>query len=195
MFGFLDESGAPGKAMNKNDYLLLSLVIFDSEEYLWYVERLVANLREKLKLPENYEFHCSRNSTHVQREFVKLLSEIDFSFIVIAIKKDNCARTASFDKIAKLLIREICARFDSLKIEMDSNLTLYHGLRKIIRERSLKSIKLRQNKSHSSAYLQIADYIANISSRKIKGSDRFTKWFDGISRKAITLIVVDRNKK
>ena len=73
MFGFLDESGAPGKAMNKNDYLLLSLVIFDSEESLWYVERRVADLREKMKLPENYEFHCSRNSTHVQKKFVKLL--------------------------------------------------------------------------------------------------------------------------
>ena len=78
---------------------------------------------------------------------------------------------------------------------MDSNPTLYHSLRKIIRERNLKTIKLRQNKSHSSAHLQVADYIANISSRKIKGSDRFTKWFDGISRKAIALIVVDRNKK
>ena len=194
MFGYLDESGAPGKAINKNDYLLLSLVIFDSYESVCNAEQQVFALRDRMTLPIDYEFHCSRNSINVQKNFVKLLSRIDFSFITIALKKDDRIKTASFNKLAKLMIKEICTRFEILKIEMDSNPTLYHCLRKVVREQNLKGIKLRQNKSRSSVHIQIADYVANISSRKIKGSDSSNKWFDSISGKTIAFVVIDNKK-
>ena len=195
MFGYLDESGSPGRAMNDNDYLLLSLIIFDSEESLLDAEGQIETLKEKLKLPADYEFHCSRNTTYVQRNFIGLLSKIDFSFITVAIKKDDFVKTASYDRIAKLLIGEILMRYDNLKIEMDSNPTLYKSLRKIVRERNLKKIKLRQNKSSSNVYIQIVDYVANLSHRKLKKSTYSEEWYNSISDKMLSFIKIDDNKK
>ena len=83
MFGYLDESGAPGKATKPNDYFLVSLVIFANELARDYAIKNIENLRSKLNLPEDYEFHCSRNTNRVQNAFVELLSELDFSFITI----------------------------------------------------------------------------------------------------------------
>ena len=61
VYGFMDESGAPGKAAYRGDCLLVSLIIFASEDTKELGASKVGALREKLKLPENYEFHCSSN--------------------------------------------------------------------------------------------------------------------------------------
>lgn len=53
---------------------VVSLVLFDSEESRDKSIAAIDNLREKLRLPDDYEFHCSSNSTRPQTEFLKLLS-------------------------------------------------------------------------------------------------------------------------
>ena len=107
IFGYIDESGAPGVASRKNDYLVASLVIFKSEETRDKSIEKINSLREKLRLPEDYEFHCSSNSTRPQSEFTKLLSTLDFLFITIAIRKNDFRKTASYVKLSGLMMDEI----------------------------------------------------------------------------------------
>lgn len=141
MFGYIDESGAPGTANHSKDCLAASLVLFDSEESRDKGIAAIEKLRAKLKLPDDYEFHCSSNSTRPQTEFLKLLSCIDFRFITIVIHKNDFKKTASYARLSRLVIDEIEKRFPEIKIEMDSNHTFYTELRKRIKERKLHYVK------------------------------------------------------
>ncbi len=125
IFGYIDESGAPGVASYKNDYLVASLVVFESEEDKNKSIKTINKLRGTLRLPEEYEFHCSSNSTRPQTEFIKLLSSLNFRFITIAIRKNDFRKTASYVKLSTILIDEITKRFPEIKIEMDSNPIFY----------------------------------------------------------------------
>ena len=50
IFGYIDESGAPGVASRKHDYLVASLVIFESEESRDKSITKINNLREKKQI-------------------------------------------------------------------------------------------------------------------------------------------------
>ena len=187
MYGYSDESGSPGTANYENDCLLIALVIFESEQDRDEAENAISGLRTTLRLPIDYEFHCSRNTTRVQEAFVKLISRLKFRFIVVNIWKNNDERYATYERISALLIDEIQARFSDIKIEMDTNPALRIQLKKRIYERGLTKIKLREQRSKSCCQIQIADYVANIASKYIKNSKKGSKWFDLIANKAIVL--------
>ena len=185
MLGYIDESGAPGVASYSKDCLLVSLVLFESEESRDKAITAIDNLREKLHLPEDYEFHCSSNSTRPQTEFLKLLSSLDFRFITIAIHKNDFKKTASFARMSNLLIDEIEKRFPEIKIEIDSNPTLYTEFRKRIRERKLKYVKIRERNSRHSRLIQVADYVVNISAKKVKNTPKARDWYNLIAKKVL----------
>lgn len=190
MFGYIDESGAPGVATYNKDCLVVSLVLFDSEESRDKSIAAIDNLREKLCLPDDYEFHCSSNSTRPQTEFLKLLSSLDFRFIAIAIHKNDFKKTASCSRMSSLVMDEIQKRFPEIKIEMDSNPILYTEFRKRIRERKLKYVKVRERNSRNSQLIQIADYVVNISAKKAKNTPKAREWYNSISKKVLAFIEI-----
>ena len=51
MFGYLDESGSPGKANKLNDYFVVSLVLFDNDLACRRAIGDIDNLRINLNLP------------------------------------------------------------------------------------------------------------------------------------------------
>ena len=190
IFGHIDESGAPGVASHKNDYLVASLIIFESEKTRDESISKINNLKEKLRLPEDYEFHCSSNSTRPQAEFTKLLSALSFRFITIAIRKNDFRKTASYVRLSKLMIDEIEKRFPEIKIEMDSNPTFYAEFRKRIRERNLKKIKIRERNSRHSRLIQVADYVVNFSAKKAKNTPKSREWYSFIAKKVLAFIEI-----
>ena len=190
IFGYIDESGAPGVANRKNDYLVASLAIFESEEARDKSIARINNLREKLHLPEDYEFHCSSNSTRPQTEFTKLLSTLNFRFITVAIRKNDFRKTASYVRLSSLMIDEIEKRFPEIKIEMDSNPTFYAELRKRIRERNLRKVKIRERNSRHSRLVQVADYVVNFSAKKAKNTPKSREWYSFIAKKVLTFIEI-----
>lgn len=190
MFGYIDESGAPGVATHPKDCLLVSLVLFDSEESRDKSIAAIENLRAKLHLPEDYEFHCSSNSAKPQAEFLKLLSTLDFRFITVAIHKNDFKKTASYTRMSALVMEEIGKRFPEIKIEMDSNPTLYKEFRKRIRERKLRYVKVRERDSRQSRLIQVADYVVNISAKKVKNTPTAREWYSKISKKVLAFIEV-----
>ena len=190
VFGYIDESGAPGVASYSKDCLLVSLVVFESEEKRDKGLAAIGVLHNKLHLPEDYEFHCSSNSTRPQTEFMKLLSQLDFRFITIAIHKNDFKKTASYARISALLMDEIAKRFPEIKIEMDSNPTLYKELRKQIRERNLGRVKIRERNSRHSRLVQVADYVVNISSKKAKNTPKARELYNAIAKKVLAFIEI-----
>ena len=190
MFGYIDESGAPGVATHNKDCLLVSLVLFESEEARDKSAKSINNLRAKLNLPDDYEFHCSSNSTRPQTEFLKLMNALDFRFITVAIHKNDFKKTASYSRISNLVIDEIEKRFPEIKIEMDSNPTLYAEFRKRIRERKLNYVKIRERNSKHSSLIQLADYVANISAKKAKNTPKARDLYGIITKKVLAFIEI-----
>ena len=190
MFGYIDESGAPGVATHNKDCLLVSLVLFESEEARDKTIKSINNLRSKLNLPDDYEFHCSSNSTRPQTEFLKLMNTLDFRFITVAIHKNDFKKTASYSRISNLVIDEVEKRFLKIKIEMDSNPTLYAEFRKRIRERKLNYVKIRERNSKHSSLIQLADYVANISAKKAKNTPKARDLYSIIAKKVLAFIEI-----
>ena len=190
IFGYIDESGAPGVATYPKDCLLVSLVLFDSKESCDKAISTIDKLHEKLRLPDDYEFHCSSNSTKPQTEFLKLLSTLDFRFITIAIHKNDFKRTASYVRLSSLIVDEIEKRFPEIKIEMDSNPALHAELRKRTKERKLKNIKIRERNSRHSRLIQVADYVVNVSAKKVKNTPRAREWYGLIAKKVLAFIEI-----
>ncbi len=189
-YGYIDESGSPGVASYNRDCLVVSLVVFDNAEDRDRGTEAIEELCQRLRLPDDYEFHCSSNSTRPQAEFLKLLPDLDFRFITIAIHKNDFKRTASYSRMSSLLMDEIEKRFPDIKIEMDSNPILYAELRKRIRERRLSGVKIRERNSRSSRLIQAADYIVNISAKKAKTTPRSREWYTVIAKKVLAFIEI-----
>jgi len=190
IYGFIDESGTPGALKYSGECFLVSLVLFDSEEHRDQSRDSIEKLREKLHLPEDYEFHCHSNSTKPQTEFLKLLSTLDFKFITVAIHKNSHKKTASYSRISELLIAEIEKRFSEIKIEMDSNPMLYAEIRKELKKKKLKYVKIRERNSRHSRLIQVADYVASISAKKVKNTEKSQEWYKTISKKVLSFIEV-----
>ena len=190
MFGYIDESGVPGIATYPRDYFVVSLVIFRSEEDKNNAVKLMENLRERLKLPVDYEFHCSHNSTRVQDEFLKILSRMNFRFITIGIKKDSNKKTASYNRMAQLIIEEIIKRFDQISIEMDKNPALFSEIKNIRKSRRIKGLSIKERNSRGNQLIQVADYVVNISAKKIKNTAKSKTWYSHISNKLLAFIEI-----
>ena len=190
MYGPLDESGAPGVKCKNNDYLVVSLIVFDAMDDKDAAETKIADLRKHLKLPEDYEFHCHNNSTKPQQEFINLLSRLNFRFITIAIRKDFSKKTASYKRISELLVPEIQKYFPSIKIEMDSNPILFAELKRSLKINKLTGAKIRQVDSRKSSIVQMADYVVSISSKKVKNTPKATEFYPKIAKKMLAFIEV-----
>jgi hypothetical protein len=189
-YGYLDESGAPGFAINAAEYLVVSLVLFDTKEAAGKCAEEIGRLREELKLQENYEFHRSRNTSRSKEGFVKLMSRSDFRFITIAIKKTRVKSHASYPAIARLLAHELGDRFSELRIEMDSNPVLHSEIKKALRVQRLHHIRVKQVKSHTNNLIQLADYVVNLSAQKAKGTPRAAEQFRPIAKKQLVFLEV-----
>lgn len=190
IYGYIDESGSPGVANNSNDYLLASLVIFSSEKNRDASVIKIDRLCKKLSLPDNYEFHCSSNSTRPQAEFYNLLALLNFRFITVAIRKNDFRKTASYSRLSALLIAEIEKHFSEITIEMDSNPTFYAALRKQTRARNLRGVKIRERSSRSNRLIQVADYVANISSKHLKYTAKGQTLYAKIAKKVVSVVLV-----
>lgn len=169
IYGFIDESGSPGVAINNSDYFLVSLVLFNSKTEVKKAELAIARLKERLGLSDDYEFHFSKNSSLSRRCFVELLSRLNYRYVIVFIKKNNERANASYERIAKLLLDKVCTlKLGEVKIEMDTNPLLYVELKKELKKHNMEGVRIRQVKSHTSVGIQVADYITGLSGKKMR---------------------------
>jgi len=176
MLGFMDESGSPGVANSEEDFLVASLVIFESREAADKCSASIERLRKRLKLADNYEFHHSRNSNRVRDAFVELIHNFEFRIITISIKKSGWRSHASYQNLAMYLVREIVARYETMKILLDSNPILYKELEHQFKV-AKSNISAKMVSSQSDNLVQLADYVVALTSRKLKGSAKAIKQY------------------
>ena len=188
MYGYLDESGAPGMATNTNDFLVASLLVFPNKEAAEKCSASINRLRARLKLKESYEFHRSHNSKTTQAAVIQLLSTLDFKFITIAINKNQSHSHASYNKLAKLLVREIAANFKKGKIYLDSNPVLLTKLKYHAKIAKLYGIKFSEVKSDKDNLIQMADYVVSLSSHKARNTAKSDANYRAIAKKQLIFV-------
>ena len=185
-YGYMDESGAPGVAKNTHDYFLVSIILFSNIKILTSCAKSINNLKFRLKLPDNYEFHRKKNSPKIRSEFEHLLSSLNFSFVTIAIKKDDFRNTATYRQMAQLVIENLSSHAPSIKLIMDINPLLHQELIKQSKFKKSFSIRIAEVKSHKEPLLQLADYVANICHGKLKNNPKSKSIFAKIAKNQLT---------
>lgn len=190
IFGFIDESGAPGVATNDNDFLVVSVVLFQDEKEMENCNCEMDALRQELHLTSDYEFHCSRNNSRAQNAMFDLMARLNFKFITIAIKKNQTKSYASYRRVAELLVYELASRYQSVKLLMDTNPILLKELRSELRASSLEKRSVKEIKSHADNLVQLTDYVVNVCAKKAKGHASGLAQFRLIAAKSLTFISV-----
>ncbi|HPW05956.1 MAG TPA: DUF3800 domain-containing protein [bacterium] len=90
MLVFIDESGDSGLKIEKGSsrYFTIGLLVFEDNEEALNCDQRIKSLKKELGLPENYEFHCKRNSDKVRRAFLVAVSPYNFFYYGIVINKN-----------------------------------------------------------------------------------------------------------
>lgn len=153
-----------------------------SEELL---EHELRSLKSALGVTENYEFKFSRCKDSFKKEFFRVLTQLPIQYKAIIVDKRNISVPALRSE-AKQLYCELVRRllYDNDPLLQKSTLTLDEATAKVHHQefhRMLKASlsknlvqKLRQQRSHRNAMIQIADMIAGSIFRKFeKGDDTY----------------------
>ena len=153
----------------EGDYLCLAIVIFLSMGKRNEAEKIVKEKRKLLNLKSDYEFHYSRNSVLVKKEFSKTIKSLDYKSYIVKIKKTTNKKDASYKILAQQMIKKLEKDYHELKIFMDDNPILFKEL-KIASKDSSAKYSIKQIKSKNCDLIQVADYIVSEKLHKIKKS-------------------------
>jgi len=188
MFGYMDESGAPGISNAPNDYLVVSLVLFANKDVTDKCSKSIDRLRKRTSLPDTYEFHYSRNNNRARDAMIKQMSNMDFKFITVAIRKSSARKLASYSNVAELIVTELARQTKNAVVLLDSNPVLCSKLKKQVKTSGLQGIKFKQAKSRSDNLIQLADYVTAICTKRAKNPRKSFPVFNSISKKQLAFL-------
>ena len=189
MYGFMDESGSRGVAINHYDFFFVCLVIFKSKKSCQIAIKKIGRVVERLGLAEDYEFHSKSNAARPKAEFLDLISRLDFQAIIVALKKNDFRESASYRRITEIIVEEMRVRFSDLRIDMDRNPQLYSEMMKTKKRLGWKGIKIVQCDSKKSRLIQVADYVAHVAMKKAKNSPKEKVNYELISDKVLEFVI------
>ena len=121
MLGYADESGEPGIKKNDNDYFVFCVVLIKNREQALDISNAINGFRRELGLSLDHEFHYSTDSKKTREEFAKFINTLNFQFINVAIKKDRYRKTASFVRMAELVLDLLDKHNLNAQVVMDTN--------------------------------------------------------------------------
>lgn len=185
MLIFIDESGDTGRKTEKKSSALfvVSMVRFNDAEEAQRCDQAIDSLRQQLTLPSDFEFHYSRNTDRIRKEFLKEVSKFKFRVKTLAIDKEPSIlygegfnNKDSFYKYACRLLLESAkgvVKDATVVIDRRGSKSFQLEMKQYINKKfdnGLKMIKkVKQDGSHKNNLLQVADYFASISNRKLCG--------------------------
>lgn len=184
MLAFIDESGDTGRKTNKGSsaYFVVSIVLFLDNDTAIQCDKRIDLLRSELNKSSDFEFHYSRNSANVASAFVDAVLPYDFVIFSVAIDKDPGKLYGngfnvkdSFYKYAcHMAISNALPALDNAVVVVDKSgsATFQQSLAKYLKAKfnttSLKIKKVKQQDSKKNNLLQLADYAASITNRKLQ---------------------------
>lgn len=168
---YVDWSGDPGFKFKQGSSELLVIATLMTDEELSLNE-----LRSRLSLPENYEFHFAKTNRHIREHFKNFINnEIEIpSVVVLRAKKQQLSKDVREKKGEQIIADMITQCVINLPSELLNNSTLYYDgekeqlsfkntLRSTLSDTLPQDIFLRAVKAVSASRndgLQIADMIA-----------------------------------
>ena len=190
MLAFVDESGDPGRKITQGSslYFVVALVIFDDHDEAGRCDLRIDALRQQLHLSPSYEFHFSHNSKRIHEEFLEAVQEFSFSYHVFALNKDperlygegfnhksslyKFTVRKSFENASPYLDNAIVVVDRSGDRKFRDELATY--LRKRVKSDDGRSLikKVKIQRSDGNNLLQLADYVAGVSHRALRGEPR-----------------------
>lgn len=189
MLGYADESGEPGVRKSKHDYFVFCIVLLKDKKQVSMIEKQIMDFRLKNGLLEDHEFHYAKDSKKLRLAFAKFLAELDFGFLIVSIKKDNTRTTASFARMASLVLSLFSKHGIDARVLMDINPKLFKELR-CQKKKFTMDLHFAERKSQSSDLIQVADYVAAIYTRALKHPQdkSILQFYSLISKKQIDSI-------
>lgn len=185
MLVFIDESGDPGLDVEKgaSKFFVVALVVFEENEEAENCDKRIELLRSELRLPEDYEFHFKSNSKRVRTAFLEAVAPYSFFYFGIVLNKDPKKLWGEGFKTTESLYKYACGLvFQNAKpylkgatvtIDRSGRKQFRSELRRYLRkkvniERSVVK-KVKSQRSSGNNLLQLVDYVAGVTNRKVLG--------------------------
>lgn len=113
MLVFLDESGDPGRKIDRGSSLFftVALVVFNDRDEATRCDERIRLLRSELNLPGSYEFHFSENSHRVRCAFLEAVAPYDFFYHAFVLNKDPDRLFGKGFDHKESLYKYVCGRY------------------------------------------------------------------------------------
>ena len=191
MLAFVDESGDTGrKILNRSSrYFVVAVVVFRDNDAARSCDYAIERLRHSLNLPARYEFHYAENPAKVKEAFLKAVSAHRFDYYTFVIDKATTDATSMetvfsegmyefavrrvFEIAKPRLMRNISVTIDERGGKRFRNEIAAHLRNRIIDDAGNALIgKLNMRRSSGDNLLQLADYVAGVTNRVLRGQTR-----------------------
>ena len=195
MLAFVDESGDTGrKILNRSSrYFVIAVVIFHDNEDARACEHAIQRLRHSLNLPARYEFHYAQNHRRIKEAFLKTVSSHRFDYYTFAIDKGTInaaglrmvfsegmykfAARRVFEIAKPCLTQDISVIIDEIGGKRFRNDLVAHLRNHIIDDAGNALIgDVKIHRSSGNELIQLADYVAGITNRSLRGSRQETDY-------------------
>ncbi|HEU5080472.1 MAG TPA: DUF3800 domain-containing protein [Opitutaceae bacterium] len=193
---FIDESGDVGLKIESGSspYFVVTLVVFQNEASARSADNTIANLRTRMGVSENFEFHFSKISNKHRLSFFKEVNGIEFSYYSIVINKRGLTGPGfsvkeSFYKYAcKLVLTNAAAALRESTVVLDGcgsrefKRELCGYLRRAVNNPAAEFVaikKLKLQESHRNNLIQLADMVCGAVGRSFSDrpdKDEYRKW-------------------
>lgn len=176
MLIFADESWDAWFDFKKHSSLLFTIwiVLFEEHEEAIQCDEAINELRKELKLPENYEFHYTKDSDRIKEAFIKKVAPFNFFYYWLVINKTLL--DANNFNMNEPFYKYVCAlTFENIKqiiheatvvIDWSYWKKFENKFQKYLKDRinawssyRIKKVKMQDSKKNN--LLQLADYIAS----------------------------------
>ncbi len=189
MLAFIDESGDPGRKIDRGSsaFFTVAMVTFEEKEVAAACDERINLLRFELGLRKDYEFHFYSNSRKVRLAFLEAVLPYEFFYHAFALNKDPARLYGQGFNFKGPLYKYVCGLvFENAKPyladatvvidksgdrEFRNQLAAY--LRRKMKETGTNPIhKIKMEESRTNNLLQLADYVAGVTNRYVsKRSD------------------------
>ena len=157
---FIDESGTV--SLRDKRPFVVAMVIFDSLDKVYGMQEKIRRFRERNNIPQDYEFHYSRNAKVKKEKFTGFIKREVEKYRIFKVRKNG--ERDIYSGIVEMMV-SCFSKQEKHNIRLDDNPQLFKALRTKLREEKVKA-KIVQEESRRNDIIQIADYLAGIASEE-----------------------------
>ena len=194
MLAFVDESGDPGRKIERGFYrfFVVAVVTFEDNDEAQACDDRITRLRDELHVSPGFEFHFSDNTNRQREAFMRAVTRFGFSYHVFALNKDRSVLTGpGFEHKESLYKFAARMTFENAKPHLDAATVIIDRsgdarfrdelatyLRRRINDRDgpIRIRKVKVQRSDGNNLLQLADYVAGTSARALNLKTDGARW-------------------